>query len=450
MKMADSFEIAKLESLKKSALESRQGQVDVERVRESLMGTIGGVNDRFGINVVRLNEIADKMESQLPKDWYEKWKSDSQGDMWVKAGSQLLNNDGRWMRMQGTDDSDRRTILSAVSWIMVGRKVLSDVEDVNVGIPKLEQSGAPDSGYGVPRKSAERIDFGEENGLDINELEGVRRGFIEDNRVYEYSKRGGWKIEDGNAIVQFNGRVIEQVRVQDRNTCILAVMQMLLSHSGHIRSDAHVSLIEAKGDMIQLAEKIGALSDNIGGTLRIEDVERSVRPMIEETQKTLINAGKAESAGVLGTMGVEYWSYFDGYRDMDVYDALMTGGGGERIKSASALAIMAGKWQNKENVVFGYTHVDQIGEYNTDGHQRIINGVSMIEGQYYFHIIDPLTKMSNNGWVRGIDLVKHLTGPIFWAESKEQPSNLSSITLEEVSNENGAKQVGHKRIVWSE
>lgn len=429
MKMADSFEIAKLESLKKSALESRQGQIDVERVRESLMGTIGGVNDRFGINVVRLNEIADKMESQLPKDWYEKWKSDSQGDMWVKAGSQLLNNDGRWMRIQGTDDSDRRTILSAVSWIMVGRRLLGDVASVS-------------------EKPTKRIDFGQENGLDINELKSVRRGFIEDNRVYEHEYKDAWKIEDGNAIVQFNGRVIEQVRVQNRNTCILAVTQMLLTHSGYIRSDVHVNLVEAKGFMLGLAGKIGALSENVGGTLRLHDTRSSVRPVLEETKKTLIAEGKAERVDNLGEVGVEPITDFEGSREMDVYDALMVGGGGERVNSASALAIMAGKWQSGENVIFGYTHVANIGEYNTDGHQRIINGMSMIEGQYYFHIIDPLTKMSNNGWVRGVDLVKHLTGPIFWAESKEQPSNPSSITLEDVSNENGVKQLGHKEIVW--
>jgi hypothetical protein len=393
-----------------------------------------GMNSWCFMNPGDLQNVVMNVEQRLESGWLEKWKS-GDDSVWVGV-------------LAETGDFEH------VRWPARMEKFgVSPIDVVKAIVPVVAERAMNQSGL-----HKEKNERGSEVELVVGEMV-ENSGNVVVNNSEEFghaidvdvSGLGGFeteelKLRDGEAIVQFNGRVVEQVRVQDRSTCILAVMQMLLSHSGYIRGDAHVSLIEAKGKMIEIADRIGALVDNVGGTLYLPDVEYSVRPVLQQTMDSLKTDGVSENDRDLGEVSVNSLFLFEGDADRDVFELLMMGGGEEREMPANALAIMADKWQSRENVIFGYTHVANIGEYNTNGHQRIINGVSMIEGQYYFHIIDPLTKMSNNGWVRGIDLVKHLTGPIFWAESKKTAGKPFDIKKDNVLGQEDT--VGYKEIRW--
>lgn len=219
-------------------------------------------------------------------------------------------------------------------------------------------------------KGSSSIKFGENHLPEITEAQMV------EHIITHLDKLGvDWT---GMAYGMYDGPAIEQVTVEGRHTCVLAVLQMLMVHAKWFDiKDHNIDLVHLKGTMQTRARHIGGLMADSWGTLNLHDADKLRNYLADLARTVQVKGGK--------NIEVVDGAYLGNDTSLAPPQLLLL----ENITED----LVAGR----DSVVWGVTFTDNRGNQGQSltGHQRMIDRVATVteEGQRkaYVHVVDPLS-----------------------------------------------------------
>lgn len=430
----------------------RSQALQVEQKREYQISDLAqtcNVNDSAAEWALSQAEVFGRtVEKQKGKD------PDREFQKWLE--SQGLDLAKRVLKKMGVKDRAGQKKLLQQAWSMAKRGGRRSVEEL-ASVIKFERE-SPEALSEEPESS--EIKFGQlPEGYSITEiteqdltnstrkLEGLVDYLLKQNLSLEqlFSRKGGILFS------AFEGFPLDQVSVENRPTCILATLQMLISHARWIgrTQAANFDLVHQKGEIMKAA---GQISSNLISPERIGTLEMirvgEINDLLNVIHKGTTNLRSID----VSENSVQYLQAAD-------FEAFLKDAGlleliGEQEKIVPEMpglylvADMIKRFMRGEKVSYGVDFsAGKTAQERSIGHEVAISGMAVInkEGsrESYFHIIDPL---GGTYWLGLPSLLKRIGAGGFLSKAEGQISPQSAVE-EEITGKKSQRK-SKEKIKW--